>query len=157
MYLAPPSGFLDWSSAQWSEYLNRDPVPDSVRLGRAWYVGSVIEAVFRNLENDEIGSRFPIFMKMETSDPRGWYADEVGQLLSELDRIKAGLAALPISRATLGCDSEDDVKQRIADFKKTWPQRPVSNLYDLHFYFFEEFEKLAKKAQETGHGLFVVF
>ena len=155
MYLAPATGFLDWTSEQWDAFFEGNP--ESVCLGKSGYVGWVLAAISHNLEGDAPGSQFPLLMRMESSDPLGWYADEVPQLIRELGQLKMDLGALAITRSTLNCEKDDQVQQRIDDFRRAWPGRPVRSVYDLHFYYFEEFEKLARKAIELRQGLFVTF
>ena len=52
LYLVPDPEFLKWTGAQWDAYFSQYPAPESVKLGKAGYVGRGVEAVIRNLEND---------------------------------------------------------------------------------------------------------
>jgi hypothetical protein len=151
----PRRGFLDWTSDQWETFFETDP--ESAQLGKSLYICWVLGAISHNLEGDKPRSGFPMLMRMETSNPIGWYANEIPALVREVGQIKAGLQALPVSRLALNCESDDEVRQRVDDFRRVWPGRAVRSVYDLHFYFFEEFEKLAARAVDALQGLYVAF
>lgn len=155
LYIAPPSGFLDWDDEQWEQFFSQQP--ENEQLGRGWYVGSVLDAITHNLEGGVIGSKYPLLMRIDTDEKVGWYHDEVGPLLEEIEEIKAGLASLPINRLTLNYDNDEDVERRISDFRTYRPDRPLNNLCDLSFGFLHVFETLARKAVVAGHGLAVFY
>jgi len=155
LYITPPSGFLDWDDAQWEQFFSQEP--ENEQLGKSLYVGLVLDAITHNLEGDKPGSRYPTLMRIDAHEKVGWYLDEVGLLLKEIEDIKARLSSLPINRSTLNYDNDEDVARRISDFKKYNSHRSLSNLYDLNFHFLQVFEMLAKKALEAGHGLAVLY
>lgn len=157
LYIAPPSGFLEWNDEQWEQYLGSDPPPEDFRLGRSTYVGFVLEAITHNLEEDKVGSRYPLFMRISHEEQIGWYRHEVASLLGEIEDAKKRLTALPITRSTLSYDDDTDVLARMSDFRECYPDRPLTNLYDLNFYFIDGFQTFAKKALETGRGLVVFY
>src|SRR6266478_6436019 len=99
LYLAPASGFLDWNNEQWESFFDRDP--ESFELGKARYVGLVSGAIAHNLEGDQLGSKFPLLARINTEEQAGWYNGEISRLSAEIESIRDGLAAFPITRSTL--------------------------------------------------------
>jgi hypothetical protein len=157
LHLAPASDFLNWNDQQWEEYFSRDPFPEGIQLGGSAYVSLVLEAISHNLEDDRPASKYPLLMRIDTEERVGWYRDEVERLLQEIESVKADLAALPITRETLKCSTDEDVQRRIRDFKDHHCDRPLRNLYELNFWFIDGFEAMARKALSSGQGLTVCY
>ena len=157
LHLMPPSGFLEWTGERWDQYLANEPRPEEVHLGKSWYIGLVLDTIAHNLEDDRIGSRFPLLMRIHHDETIGWYQHEVKPLLDEIQDVKKGLATLPINRSTLNYPDDEEVLRRVSDFKKTFPDRPLRNLCDLFCYFFDGYEAMARMAIETGSGLFLSY
>ena len=156
LHLAPPVNFFEWDESRWDAYWRSDPPAEGEKLGNSTYVGLTIECITHNLEADRAGSVFPLLMRLEQGDPPGWLLQELPSLVDELGRVRAGLAALPINRATLLYDNDEDVRRRVDDFEKRNGHRPT-NLYDLGERFVVTFERMARRAIESGNGLVASF
>jgi hypothetical protein len=148
-------GFLDWTSEQWDAFFEEGP--ESEQLGNASYIGLVEDAIVHNLEGGRPGSRYPLLMGRSTDEVVGWYAHEIAALGDEVRSVREGLAALPINRATLTFDSDDEVRQLVGRFTAGEPARPLSNLYDLCHYYIDAFEQMIEKARTSGGGLWLSF
>ena len=95
-------------------------------------------------------------MRIDSGDPPAWLREELPALLEELGRVRAALATLPINRSTLMYDNDEDVRRRVEGFEKRNGRRPA-NLYDLCEHFVVTFERTARRAIETRHGLVASF
>ncbi len=151
LYLVPGSDFLEWNDEQWSAFYDQKPAPDPFQIARARYFGLVIDAIAHNLENDQLGSRYPFLARADQQDVPGWYNNELDQLSGEIESIRTALAALPVNRSTLVVYSEADYQDIAAGFRG----KPPPNMYELCRYFIDGFATMIKKAQETGQGLFM--
>ena len=150
-----PSGFRNWSEAEWDAYFNR--YPESVRLGKAGYVGRFTEAVMTMLENNQAGSRFPLLMRMHADEIVGWQPAEVPALLRELQSVRDELAKVAITLQTLRVENEADLQEQLSIFRKYYPQHPLGTLADFFFKFFDDFAALADTAIQCRMGLFVSY
>ena len=157
LYLVHDPEFLKWTDARWDTYFRQDPTPESANLGKAGYVGRAVEAVIHNLENDQPGSRFPLFSRLYDSEAVGWQPSEIPEFLKELTEIRSRLTGLPINRSTFNVDDEAEVQAWIADFRKHNPNRPVRNLDDLYFRFFDTFIEWTERALATRQGIYVAY
>jgi hypothetical protein len=156
VHLAPPVNFLEWDTRQWDAYWQSDLPADGEKLGNSTYVGLTLECITHNLEADRVGSVFPLLMRLDTGDPPAWLHEELPALMNELGRVRAGLTSLPINRSTLMYDNDDDVHRRVREFEQRNGRAPVS-LYDLCEHFVVTFERTARRAAETNHGLVASF
>jgi hypothetical protein len=158
LHLVPPTGFREWSEAQWDEYFSQDPYPESEKLGRSGYVAIVLEAIFHNLEDDKRGSRYPLFARIDRDELVGWDGDEVQPLMKELQQIQAGLSRLPLNRATVHFfDDEGEFQRWVSECRQHSPGRTIERLYDVCRDFMECFIAMAEKALMSGQGLFVSY
>lgn len=157
LYLVPGSEFLEWTDAEWNAFYNSSPSPESLNLGKAGYVFGAVEAVARNLEDDEPGSQFPLFQRMHSDDSIGWRPSELPALTQEFATISTALAAVPISRSALDAESDAELEEWLATFRKYSPDRPLKSVYDFFFRFFQVFGEAMQRAVATDKGLFVSY
>jgi hypothetical protein len=150
IHLAPASGFLDWDDDQWEEFFDADP--ESYELGKARYVGLVLEAIARNLEGGQPGAKFPLLARIDTEEQVGWYNDEIGRLGAEVTSIRDGLAALPVTRSTLGVESDDELQNLVRHATS-----PPSSVLGLFRFFFDSLQTAVSRASATGQGLCVTY
>jgi uncharacterized small protein (DUF1192 family) len=155
LHLAPASGFLDWKDDQWDEFFDRDP--ESFELGNARYVGLVLDAIARNLEGGQLGSKFPLLARIDTEERVGWYNDEISRLGAEIESIRDGLAALPVTRSTLGVEGDDEMQTLVRGVQDRDTTSPPTSAYDLFRYFFDSFQEAVSRASATGQGLYATY
>ena len=155
--MAPASGFLKWTDKQFEEFFEKNPAGPWEQLGKSRYVGFVLFTIAHHLEAGQGGSKFALVMRLEGEDRVGWYHEELDALLQELDMITPGLAAIPVNHQTVQYDIPDWAEKFVAEFKRRNPGRPLSNLADLTFYFFETLRGFASKARAEGKGVFVSY
>jgi len=155
LHLAPASGFLDWEDDRWNEFFERNP--ESFELGKARYVGMVLDAIAHNLERGQLGSKFPLLARIDTEDRVGWYNDEISRLGAEIESIRDGLAALPISRSTLGVEGDDEVQTLVHGLRARDASSPPTSVHELFRYFFDTFQAAVSRASATGQGLYATY
>jgi hypothetical protein len=156
LHMFPQSGFLEWTDEQWHVHW-RDHRDAEEQLGTARYVGFILGMVTHHLVADREGSQFPLLMRLYADERVGWYHHELGPLLRELDTITQRLAALPVTDATVAHDASEWARGFVADFPSRNPSRPLNNLADLAFHFFETLRAFASRAQAEGNGVFVSY
>jgi len=155
IYLAPASGFLDWDDDQMAEFV--DGHPESFELGKARYVGLVLDAIAHNLEAGRLGSKFPLLARIDAEERVGWYNAEIAPLRAEIERIRAALAALPITRATMSVESDEELRNLVRDLSSRHATAPATSVYDLCSYFFDNFQTAVIRASAIGQGLYVSY
>jgi len=162
--LGPPSGFLDWTPEQWGEFYGGAADLDGEKLGGYGAVNSTVQSICFNLEAGELGSRYPLFMRIAQIESSGWYHAELDSLLAEIQNLRAALALLPLDRVVLlGQDENgesviyrpgpEEVASLSQEFQRAYPHHPLQNLADFNHYLLETLECQATRARAQGAGL----
>jgi hypothetical protein len=155
LYLAPASGFLDWTGDQWDRFFDTDP--ESVELGRARYVVLVLDLIAHNLEGGKFGSRFRLFARIDTEEQVGWYNDEIELLRTEIESIREGLGSLPVSRSTLAVANDEELETLVRSLRPRGDISRPASVYELLRFFFDGFQTMINRASTTKQGLYVVY
>jgi hypothetical protein len=157
--LGPARDFLEWTSEQWDTYYETADDEDGDKVGSYTSVACTVETVGLNLENGEIGSRFPMFMRIAQLEG-GWYWTDLDALVSEIRAVRSGLEALPLERMVLAFEGEEshhpspvELDEIREDFRRAHPDHALNSLADFNHHLLDTLQRLAEQAQTAHKGL----
>jgi hypothetical protein len=156
----PATGFLEWSDEEWEKYHEaQDEDLQGAKLGGYGSIADTVETVRANLEDGNLGSRFPLFMRIARLEG-GWYLEELPELLREILTVRDELAALPLERIILAkpdaqprSPGAEDVEKLRTAFRAEFPDRQAANLADFNHYLLDTLQSLAESAVSRGKGI----
>ena len=155
LHIVPAQAVTQGTEEQWNLYFESEPAGE--KLGGAAYVGAIIELTQRHVGQGEKAGSIETFWRLHSEDRPFWRPTEISVLQRELAHIRETLNSVPINTTTLLYDNDEEVRQRKADFKKSHPDRPLSSVADLFYYFFDAFELMIDRAIATNGGLVATY
>lgn len=155
LHLVPAWAITAGTEEEWNLYFECEP--EGEKLGGAAYVGAIIDLAARYVAHGEKPGSIEMFWRLHSEDRPFWKATEISVLARELAFIRATLNSVPINMTTLLYDSDVEVAQRTADFKKSHPDRPLASLADLFYYFFDSFQLMIDRAIAEKSGLVATY